>query len=194
MLCRMGHDPDTTDGRVTLIQEFVNTNDVESGHDELGTPELLQAWLAHRGSPIGESPVEPSAHARALAVREGIRALGLANNGEPIDMAQLRALNAATASTPLVVAVEPRVGEPGWSLTGAGRGIDGFLGDVVAAMTSLMADGTFSRLKACRSDTCRWLFHDQSRNRSGTWCSMRTCGSRMKARTYRARQRESATA
>jgi predicted RNA-binding Zn ribbon-like protein len=189
----MGHDPDATDDRVTLIQEFVNTNDVESGHDELGTPELLQAWLADRGR-AGERPVDPSAHARALAVREGIRALGLANNGEPIDMGQLGALNAATASTPLVVAVAPGVGEPGWSLAGAGRGIDGFLGDVVAAMTSLMADGTFSRLKACRSDTCHWLFHDQSRNRSGTWCSMRTCGSRMKARTYRARQRESATA
>jgi predicted RNA-binding Zn ribbon-like protein len=194
MLALMTHDPtDSTDPRVALLLEFVNTNDVEGGNDDLGSPRLMRAWLARRG--LDEEPeVDAASHERALAVREGIRALGLANNGDPMDLARLAGLNAATASAPLVVTLAPGLDDPDWHLAGTGRGADRFVGDVVAALTSLMADGTFSRLKACRSDTCRWLFLDQSRNRSGTWCSMRTCGSRMKARTYRARQRESATA
>jgi predicted RNA-binding Zn ribbon-like protein len=190
----MTHDhTDSTDPRVALLLEFVNTNDVEGGNDQLGSPRLMRAWLARRGFD-GEAEVDAASHERALTVREGIRALGLSNNGEAMDLARLAALNAATASSPLVVTLAPGLGDPDWHLAGTGRGADRYVGDVLAALTSLMADGTFSRLKACRSDTCRWLFLDQSRNRSGTWCSMRTCGSRMKARTYRARQRESATA
>jgi predicted RNA-binding Zn ribbon-like protein len=52
-----------------------------------------------------------------------------------------------------------------------------------------MADGSWSRVKACQNDTCRWLFVDGSRNRSRTWCTMAICGSRMKSRAYRARRR-----
>ncbi|HEX6654657.1 MAG TPA: CGNR zinc finger domain-containing protein, partial [Candidatus Limnocylindria bacterium] len=32
-------------------------------------------------------------------------------------------------------------------------------------------------------------FFDRSRNRSGTWCTMAVCGSRMKSRSYRSRRR-----
>jgi predicted RNA-binding Zn ribbon-like protein len=49
--------------------------------------------------------------------------------------------------------------------------------------------GTWTHLKVCRSDTCRWAFYDHSKNGRSCWCSMRVCGSREKARTYRARQR-----
>jgi len=48
---------------------------------------------------------------------------------------------------------------------------------------------TWERLKVCRSDGCRWAFYDRSKNGRSCWCSMRVCGSREKARTYRARQR-----
>ena len=45
-----------------------------------------------------------------------------------------------------------------------------------------VADGTWSRLKACREDDCHWAFYDRSRNRSGQWCVMAVCGNRNKAR------------
>jgi predicted RNA-binding Zn ribbon-like protein len=48
-------------------------------------------------------------------------------------------------------------------------------------------DGTWPKLKACRSDTCRWAFVDHARNRSRQWCSMSLCGNRAKARAFRAR-------
>ena len=55
-----------------------------------------------------------------------------------------------------------------------------------------MADGSWSRVKSCRNDTCRWLFYDHSRNRSGTWCTMAICGSRMKSRACPDRKAASA--
>jgi predicted RNA-binding Zn ribbon-like protein len=173
-----------------LLQEFINTNDVESEVDELATPSLLNEWLAARGLIAAQQPIDGDAHRRAIAIREGLRALGMANNEEPLDAARVDALNQAAASLPVVVSVGPN----DWWLTPAAAGVDGFLAHVMATLARSMADGSWSRMKSCRSDTCRWVFFDHSRNRSGTWCSMRVCGSRMKARTYRARQRGAASA
>jgi predicted RNA-binding Zn ribbon-like protein len=61
------------------------------------------------------------------------------------------------------------------------------LGAILAIVYQSMADGTWSRLKACRSDTCQWAFYDTSKNRSAHWCTMAVCGNRAKARAYRRR-------
>jgi len=59
---------------------------------------------------------------------------------------------------------------------------------VLAAVGEAMSDGTWRRLKACRSDTCRFAFIDNARNQSRQWCSMQVCGNREKARAFRARR------
>jgi predicted RNA-binding Zn ribbon-like protein len=177
-----------------LLQDFVNTNDVEGGSDQLGSPQLLHDWLAGHGLLEADAPVAAPTHARALAIREGIRALARGNNGEALDASPVAALNAAAAGAPLTAALRPVAGDGEWELVPAARDVDAFLGRIMAIVLRAMADGSWSRIKACRNDTCRWLFYDQSRNRSGTWCTMAVCGSRMKARAYRARQREAASA
>jgi predicted RNA-binding Zn ribbon-like protein len=175
---------------LNLLREFVNTIDIEGGEDEVGTPELLGAWLrANELLPAGER-INPEAHGRALAIREGLRALGRANNGEPLDVDRVEGLNQAAAQLPMVIGVEPDA----WHLRPTSRGVDGFLAGLLATLARSMADGSWARVKSCRRDTCRWLFFDQSRNQSGTWCSMAGCGSRMKSRAYRARRREAASA
>jgi predicted RNA-binding Zn ribbon-like protein len=184
-----GRGPDSG-AALEALRDFVNTNDLEGGEDELETPEQLHAWLLARELIPRHAEVDADAHRRAIAVREGLRALGRANNGEPIDVDRMDALNQAAAGLPLVVSADP----DGWRLTPAATGVDGVLAGLMGTLARSMADGSWSRVKACRRDTCRWLFFDQSRNRSGTWCSMAGCGSRMKARAYRARQREAASA
>jgi predicted RNA-binding Zn ribbon-like protein len=47
--------------------------------------------------------------------------------------------------------------------------------------------GTWDRLKVCGASDCQWAFYDRSPTRSGSWCSMRICGSRAKSRSYRQR-------
>ena len=74
-------------------------------------------------------------------------------------------------------------------LRAAGSGVDAGFGAIVAVVLAAMADDTWSRLKACREDSCHWAFYDHSRNRSGQWCVMAVCGNRNKARAFRARTR-----
>jgi predicted RNA-binding Zn ribbon-like protein len=52
----------------------------------------------------------------------------------------------------------------------------------------LLASDALTRVHACASQTCRWLFLDTSKNRSRRWCDMAVCGNRMKARRFQARQ------
>lgn len=168
------------------VQEFVNTNDIEAGTDALGTPRQLHDWLAAAGEIHAGEKVTREAHRRAIAVREGIRALGLANNDRPLQRDVVAAMNRAARQSTLIPTVKDAAT---WQLQPARRGVDGFLAGLVGTVVTTMADGSWSRVKACGNDACQWLFFDQSRNHSGTWCSMAECGSRMKARAYRARRR-----
>jgi predicted RNA-binding Zn ribbon-like protein len=173
------------------LQHFVNTNDIEGGTDVIGTPRQLHEWLVAAGALDARDRVTADAHARALAVREGLRALGRANNDEPLDADRVEAMNRAAQRLALVPAVHDATS---WHLAPASSGVDGFLAGTLATLVAAIADGSWSRVKACHNDACQWLFFDQSRNRSGTWCTMAECGSRMKARAYRARRRGEAQA
>ncbi len=76
----------------------------------------------------------------------------------------------------------------GASLVPEAAGVDGALGRLVAIVHDSIAQGTWSRLKACREHECEWAFYDHTKNRSGAWCSMQVCGNRAKARAFRERQ------
>ena len=169
------------------LQDFVNTNDIEAGTDALGTPQQLRDWLVVSGAIDARDRITRDAHARALAVREGLRALGLANNEGALDEKPIAAMNRAARRLTLVPAVTDSTT---WHLAPAMGGVDGYLSGIISTLVTAIADGSWSRVKACRNDACRWLFFDHSKNHSGTWCSMAECGSRMKARAYRARHRE----
>jgi predicted RNA-binding Zn ribbon-like protein len=168
-----------------LLQDFVNSIDVEGGQDDLGTPERLHHWLMDRSLTLPTDAVAEADLRRTIEIREGLRALGLANNGEPLDRNKVAALNRAADGIPLVIGMHA----DDWSLRPAAPGVDGFLGAILATAARSMSDGSWSRMKACRNDACHWLFYDHSRNRSGTWCTMAICGSRMKSRAYRSRRR-----
>jgi predicted RNA-binding Zn ribbon-like protein len=57
---------------------------------------------------------------------------------------------------------------------------------VVHDATRLLIEGPLDRIKAC--DGCRYLFMDESKNRSRRWCDMATCGTAEKMRRYVARR------
>jgi predicted RNA-binding Zn ribbon-like protein len=150
---------------------FVNTVDFEGGRERLGD------WLRARGLRATAAEVE-----RATAVREALRALLLDHNGVEADVAGAVAVLAEASRRAGL-----ELGE-GLRLVAAADGVDGALGAVLAVVARAGADGSWSRLKACRSHTCRWAFYDAARNRSRAWCDMAVCGNRAKARTYRARR------
>jgi predicted RNA-binding Zn ribbon-like protein len=72
----------------------------------------------------------------------------------------------------------------GWPDTDA---LEAPLWPLSCAAVELLTDGPLARLRACAR--CRWLFLDESKNRSRRWCSMEGCGNRVKMRRHYARQR-----
>ncbi|PZF85019.1 CGNR zinc finger domain-containing protein [Jiangella anatolica] len=175
-------------GRLETVRRFVNTLDIESGSDALTTPSELSAWLTAAGLASGARAGADDL-ARAVAVREALReALAANHDRAPIPAAALAVLNDAAARARLTATLTP---SDGWRPRPSAGGVDGALGGLLALVGDAMADGTWARLKVCVDDTCRWAFYDESRARSGRWCSMQVCGNRAKQRAWRGRRAES---
>lgn len=161
-----------------LVQDFVNTEIPDWNRDDISTPAELRVWLRARGLSAGDE-VDAELYVAARALRSALRELALANTlGEQPGAARRGVLDAALGAFPVVL----RTSDEGPTTRADG------LAAVVAAVAAGRADGTWERLKACRQETCGWLFYDASRNRSSSWCSMQICGSREKQRAYRRRR------
>jgi len=173
-------------GDLELVRRFVNTRNIEEGSEELHSPDSLLTWFAgmdllnEDGATADEKDLELT-----LALREGIRDLLLANNGEEVESAHLRELNRAARSVCLTVRFEH---DGRATLEPESSGVSAALGRILAAVVQATDEGTWGRLKVCTNDACQWAFYDHSKNRSGKWCTMEVCGNRMKARTFRQRQ------
>ncbi len=174
---------------LAVVQDFVNTLDIEAGTDDLDGPTALGLWLRrHDLLGAGERIRSDGDLAYALRVRDALRALLFANHDlETPSPEALAILDEAALRAGLTLHFRP----DGTSrLEPAASGVEGAIGHLLAIAHAAITEGTWSRLKICRSDTCAWAFYDTSRNRSGKWCSMAVCGNRAKARTYRRRRNE----
>ena len=167
-----------------LIRDFVNTADLEEGEDKLADPRGLQYWLVFHGlAQLRDRATEADA-ADARALREALRELLRGHNGFAVDReAASETLDAVARKAGL----DLRFVEGAIRFVPRKRGVTGGLGLLLAAVGQAMADGSWQRLKACKSDSCRWAFIDNARNRSRQWCDMAVCGNRAKARTFRSK-------
>ena len=173
-----------------LVQAFVNTLDIENGIEELESPAALERALAEIGVPVEGPRLDASDLATALAAREALRSLALANNGVLVDEHQLETLDRIAAAARLTVRFDGQRAE----LVPQEHGLAGALGTILAAVHEGMTDGTWWRLKACPRGICHWVFYDRSRNGSGKWCAMSVCGNRVNTKTYRRRLARDSTA
>lgn len=148
------------DADVALVLDFLNTIDVEDGTDLLADTAGWRAWLASRGLSDADSAGQVRTALRAAVGDPAHARVGLS--------AQVTV--SLEAGGPRVVA-------------------DEVAGAVLAAATRLVVLGDWDRVKICPADDCGWAFFDRSRNHSRTWCSMRVCGNREKARAWRERTR-----
>ncbi len=172
-----------------LVQQFVNSAEPDEDLDEMTTPAELGAWLASRDMADADSEVSDGDLRRALDVREGLRAVLFTHNDGERDPDAIARLERAAGAAALRASF-PLEGDPG--LVPARDGVNGALARLLAIVAEASADGSWRRLKACADPTCRWAFYDHSRNRSGRWCSMATCGNQHKARNFRERSKASA--
>jgi predicted RNA-binding Zn ribbon-like protein len=175
-------DRETAYGDIGLVQAFVNTVDRQDGPEQLTDPNTLKAWLVAKGLMAGSHAVDASDLKHAIALREAIRGVIGPNSGFPVYPVDVATLNGAATASGLRMRFgadgKPRM-EPETS------GVVGAMGRIVATLYAAMEDPSWTRLKLCRSQGCRWAFYDRSKNHSSRWCTMATCGNREKARRFR---------
>lgn len=174
-----------------LVEEFLNTLDQRTfrrhgvpfvGGDALATPTALSRWLAEHGL-VGTSARASQAH---LALAHDLRSvLRDAVGGQRLDEHQLRHANAVLAAFPL----RAELAEDGEvRLSGPESAVPAALARLLTTAVRSGADGTWRRLRTCAAPECRWVFYDDSRNGAGRWCSMSSCGNRLKTARYRSRK------
>jgi predicted RNA-binding Zn ribbon-like protein len=174
--------------QLELVEQFVNSVHLHEGRpdeEQLGSPEGLRAWLAEHRLIAPSEPVSEGDLRRAIDVREGLRALALANNGVELDEAAIERLDRAASRAGL--RLQAAAGTP--RLKPDAGGVDGALATLLGVVATAVAEGRWDRFKACPRDCCQWAFLDRTKNRSARWCDMATCGNVEKARAYRERQR-----
>ena len=169
-----------------LVQRFVNSVDVETGEDELSSPAALRDWFAERGLMDASDEVTDADVRRAVDVREGLRAVLRHNNGLPLDRERVERLDRAVRRAGVRVQFAPGR-DP--ELVPDAAGADGAIARLMAIVAAAVEHGRWERLKACPREECEWAFYDKSKNRSGRWCTMESCGNIEKAKAFRERKR-----
>src|SRR5918997_117190 len=169
-----------------LVQRFVNSVDLESGEDELSSPDALRDWFAERGLMSSDEAVSQTDLKRALDVREGLRAVLRHNNGLPLDEERVERLDRAVSRAGVRVRFSPGR-DP--ELVANAEGVNGAIARLMTIVAAAVEHGRWERLKACPRERCEWAFYDRSKNCSGRWCTMEACGNIEKAKAFRERQR-----
>ncbi|MDV6318252.1 CGNR zinc finger domain-containing protein [Chromohalobacter sp. HP20-39] len=65
---------------------------------------------------------------------------------------------------------------------------ESLLQPVAQALAELLTEEDLQLVKECQASDCVLLFHDQTKSHRRRWCSMASCGNRMKAAAHRARK------
>jgi len=183
----VGHERDDTPpapGDLELVRAFISLHDHAAGVDDSLPPShrTIASWLRSAGL-LDDRPVPDRDLAWAAEVLEALRARVPDTAGAPSDAETARVLDDAVART----ALAPRFANDDDPLAPAGTGIENAIGTILAVAFLATLDGRWGRFRHCSEPTCRSVFWDRSKNRSGRWCSMATCGNRAKVRAYRKR-------
>jgi predicted RNA-binding Zn ribbon-like protein len=178
-------------GRLRLVQDFANTDDRYNGRDALADPDRAAGWLVEHHLFTPDQRITPAELATLQGLRDALSALAATNGtGQTPDPNALAEFNQISAAGPHVVEIDTDDhGRLRAALTPHRPGLAAVTARLVGAVHEAVLSGTWPRIKACANPNCAWLFFDNSRSRTGRWCSMRACGSINKARTYRSRKR-----
>jgi predicted RNA-binding Zn ribbon-like protein len=132
---------------------------------------------------------------RAVALRESIFSIfSTIARGDRPPAEALSVFNAALPGALASLRVAAERGGFGWRFAHPDGDLAPMLAPVARAAANLLTSTDLARVRECGSDTCSWLFLDQSKNGSRRWCDMKVCGNRAKARRHYQRERKSARA
>lgn len=174
---------------LALLQELINTRATMSyGADLLATADDAQIWLTEAlatwsrvsGLPAPTlliSATDLRALRRLRTTFENVILAG--GNPEP---------DGALPPADVPVSLVPDA--DGWvRMVPAGRGTRWLASALWAEALLAQQAGLWPRLKLCHNGDCRAAFFDTSRNNSGVWHDVSTCGNTANLRAFRERKR-----
>ncbi|BBY23533.1 CGNR zinc finger domain-containing protein [Mycobacterium stomatepiae] len=170
----------TAPGGLGFVHDFLNT---VHEPDLLADTTLTRDWVARavrtwaelRGVPAEPPAVTDADLPKLRALRDSITRLV---RGEPDGGGASISASFAMSETG-EVRLEP-----------AGSGWRWLASALWAEILLSQQAGTWRRLKQCHNDPCESTFYDRSKNNSGVWCNVKTCGNVANLRASRARRRE----
>ncbi|HXE89661.1 MAG TPA: ABATE domain-containing protein [Terriglobales bacterium] len=182
-----------------LCLDFVNTRVIEHGKpaDYLQSGTDVGRWLKAAGAGTAEgSPRNVPGGARLLREARTLRhalermARQLAA-GRPVPRSSVAAINRVLRARREHLQLvrtgggfhTARQSETGDTL--------GLLAPVAFSAARLLTEDDPSRVRRCRNPACILYFYDTTRSRTRRWCSMQTCGNRLKVAAHRRRSRRS---
>jgi len=170
-----------------LATDLVNTEDPVVGNDALTTlTELSEFVEAHQISEATRRPTK-----KDLTEVRDLRARLRAVFEAPDQNAASAILNGLIADTGARPELTNHDGQP-WHLhySPAGTPLAPRLAaDAAMALSVVIAEDGFERLRVCEGERCGDVFVDESKNRSRRYCSPNVCGNRASVAAFRARRR-----
>jgi predicted RNA-binding Zn ribbon-like protein len=186
--------------------DFLNTYELDNGAyvDRLTSLDVAADWFVEHGVVgnrrwvlrAGRGTGGETALSRIVSTRSALWevAHAVAHDERP-DQAAIEEVNRALASRVRIELV-PAADGVRLGHSHVGDAVDDALARIADPIARALGTGRDDRIRECASDTCQWLFYDESRTGRRRWCDMATCGNQAKARRHRERQKgsEAATA
>ena len=175
---------------LALVQELLNTRpNMSYGPDLLALPDDAQRWLTdalNTWSRVSGLPAPV-----LLLSSTDLRSLRrLRTTFEMVVLAGGRAAGHDGALPPADVPVSLVPDAEGWvRMVPTGRGTRWLASALWAEALLAQQAGLWQRLKLCHNADCRAAFFDTSRNNSGVWHDVSTCGNTANLRAFRERRR-----
>lgn len=174
---------------LALVQDLLNSRAIQQyGADLLANRDDAEAWAnqaaARWAHDRGATPVRislPAADLRALRdLRASLDHLVAGSATAEVEPTPTPTPTPATLTPARDGTVRLTPTGTGWRWLASALWIETF---------RAQQDGTWARLKLCRNPGCRSAFYDSSRNNSGVWHDVRTCGNVANLRAARERKR-----
>jgi predicted RNA-binding Zn ribbon-like protein len=175
--------------------DFLNTEwPTASGKEDFfETDEDIFAWLRQAGlASDGVKEVRPTGALlrAARALRSVLRNLVESRKaGKVPDFSDLNAFLVAAQSHPQLVWTKSK--SIALKTVRAANTAEQILAPVAVKAAELFSTADFRRVRRCDEQTCVHWFLDTTRPGRRRWCSMATCGNRLKVKSYRERLKNS---
>lgn len=184
----------TAPAGLALVQDLVNTHAVQRGGTDL-LPDRASAearlraaageWARGRGLEVPELSLTEADVVALRTLRDAVEeVLAVPAGQRPVQGSDTPVGTSWRTQVGLVTDDEGRVG-----MAPVGTGAGWLESAVWSEILLAQQNGEWSRLKLCREPGCRSAFYDTSRNGSGVWHNVRSCGNIANLRASRTRRK-----